>query len=112
MMKLLLGAAIAAATTFMALAPTYAQSVIIQPDNGGGYVDQYSSGDGDQYHRHHRHHNQDSYSDGQYDSQYNDNQYNDGQYRRHRHHHHGCRIFVTTHWRHHHRVVERTRLCG
>jgi hypothetical protein len=106
-MKLFLGAAIAAAATFMALAPAYAQSVIIQPDNGGGYADQNSSDNGDQYHRHHRHRNQDNNGDGQY----SDNQYNDGQYRRH-HRHHGCRIEVTTHWRHHHRVVERTRVCG
>lgn len=106
-MKLLLGAAVAAVTTFISLAPTYAQSVIIQSDTGGGYADQYSSDNGDQYRRHHRHHYQDSYND-----QYNDSQYNDGHYRRHHHRHHGCRIFVTTHWRHHHRVVERTRVCG
>ncbi len=107
-MKFLLGAAIATAATLMSFAPAYAQSVIIQPDNGGGYADQYSSDNGGEYRHHHRNHYQDSYNDGEN----TDSQYNDGQYRRHHRHHHGCRIFVTTHWRHHHRVVERTRVCG
>lgn len=65
--------------------PAQAASVTISGDDGGIYL---------------REHRRDHYRG---------MRYGDRQYRNHRHH---CRIEIIEHWRHHHRVFERVRVCG
>ena len=103
MRKLVLATMIAFAATAAVTAPTQAQ-IIFQPFGG-------DEGDGDYY---------DGYGDGyyvpqrQYDTQdyYGDQYYREPYRRYHRYHrHHRCHTTVITHWRHHHRVIERYKVC-
>ncbi|MBN9253420.1 MULTISPECIES: hypothetical protein [unclassified Mesorhizobium] len=100
MKKLLLASMIAVASATAMIVPANAGVTI---GIGTGYDDGYYGDDyyrddyGPYYpHRYYRH-------------VYNDDDYGGGYMMRHRHH---CRTEWVTHWRHHHRVVERVRVCG
>ncbi len=102
MKKLLLASMIAIASAAAMIVPANAGVTIGIGTGGyddGYYGDDYYRNDYGPYypHRYYRH-------------VYNDDEYGGGGYMmRHRHH---CRTEWVTHWRHHHRVVERVRVCG
>ena len=100
MKKLLLASMIAIASAF-AIAPASAASVQFGIGVGPGYDDSYYGDYGGYYpHRYYRH-------------VYNDDYYGDGYAMRyHRYYRDDCRVEFVSHWRHHHRVVERVRVCG
>ncbi|WP_439331021.1 hypothetical protein [Mesorhizobium carmichaelinearum] len=103
--KLVLSSVIAVTCAAAAVYPANAGGVII--GFGSGYGDDYGDnydyyGDSDRY--------PDYYGQGysQYDDMY-DNGYRPRYY--HRHHRPHCRVVLIKHWRHHHRVIERVRIC-
>ncbi|WP_348524641.1 hypothetical protein [Mesorhizobium huakuii] len=81
------------------------------PANAGGVIIGFGGGYGDDDYDYYR---RDRYPDyyGQGYSQYYD-MYDNGYRPRyyHRHHRHHCRVVLIKHWRHHHRVIERVRIC-
>lgn len=101
MKKLLLASMIAIASVAAMIVPANAGVTIGIGTGGyddGYYGDDYYRNDYGPYypHRYYRH-------------VYNDDEYGGGYMMRHRHH---CRTEWVTHWRHHHRVAERVRVCG
>ncbi|MER8463040.1 hypothetical protein [Mesorhizobium sp. M1396] len=110
MKKLILASVLAFAATAAVVAPTQAESVIIQSDDGDQYSPDDQFDNGEIVVRRH-------YDRRIYDNQYDDDEnvqygdYNDGEYRRH-HRRHRCHIELVKHWRHHHRVIEQVRVCG
>ena len=109
MKNLIFASMIAIGSVAAFIGPTQAASIVIEGDGGiysPDYADQYSPDNGEVYVRHY--HSRD-YDNNYGDSQYGDMQYGDRQYRHHRHH---CRTEIIEHWRHHHRVIERVRMCG
>jgi hypothetical protein len=114
MKKLLVASAIVVASAV--IAPANAGRIVIGV--GDGYDDNYGNGHGDYY----GDQSPDYYGDGSpdyygdrppdyYGNDYstNDNGYRPRYYYRdHRHH---CRTVLVEKWRHHHRVVERVRIC-
>ncbi len=95
MRKLLLASMIAVAS-MVAIAPAGAASVTIGVGDDSSY--------NDNYYRHHRRSHDDRYDR------------RDREYRHDRGHHWGqrrhCRTEWVTRWRHHHRVVEKVRVCS
>ncbi|MBZ9684337.1 hypothetical protein LB524_13955 [Mesorhizobium sp. ESP6-5] len=116
MKKLLLASVIAVASAMAVIAPANAASITL--GIGNGYDDDYYVPRHRDYYRH--------YSD---DSDYYGGYSDDGAYYRRHHYRYGvyddgyrpryygmyhrrCHTELVKHWRHHHRVIERVRVCG
>ncbi|MER8407627.1 MULTISPECIES: hypothetical protein [unclassified Mesorhizobium] len=99
MKKLLLASVIAIASAASVIGPANAGgSVTI--GIGNGYDDDY-------YYRHHRY----SDYDDEYVPRYRYDVYDEDYRPRYRYHHRRCHTEVIRHWRHHHRIIERIRVC-
>ncbi|MBZ9672415.1 hypothetical protein [Mesorhizobium sp. ES1-3] len=104
MKKLLLASVIAMISAVSVIAPANAASITL--GIGNGY-------DGDYYVPRNRDY-YGAYSDyGPYYGRHHYRMYDNGYRPRYfGMHSHRCRIEVVRHWRHHHRVIERVRVCG
>ncbi|TGP89834.1 MULTISPECIES: hypothetical protein [unclassified Mesorhizobium] len=104
MKKLLLASVIAVASAVAVIAPANASSITL--GIGNGYDDDY-------YVPRHRYYR--DYSDyGPYygRNHYRYSMYNDGyRPRYYGMYHHRCQTELVKHWRHHHRLIERVRVC-
>jgi hypothetical protein len=103
MRKLIFAGLTAFATTAAILAPAQAASLTV---TSGGTV--YSDSDGSDVYI--RHHHNDRYRSDRYTD--DDDLYPGGNYHRYHSRHHRCHTEIVTHWRHHHRVIEKVRVCG
>ena len=104
MKKLLLASMIAIASPF-AIAPASADSIQFGIGVGPGYDDGYYNDDYSPYYRHHRYYRH-AYDDDYY-TPYRDRYV----VRYHNRYADNCRIRIVKHWRHHHRVIEKIRIC-
>ncbi|MBZ9962651.1 hypothetical protein [Mesorhizobium sp. BR1-1-2] len=99
MKKLLLASVLAVASAVAVMAPANAASITL--GIGNGYDDDY-------YVPRYRHHYRDYSDDDGYYGRYS---MYDESYRPRYYGHRRCHTEVIKHWRHHHRVIERVRVC-
>ncbi|MBZ9742151.1 MULTISPECIES: hypothetical protein [unclassified Mesorhizobium] len=103
MKKLLLASVIAVASAVSVIAPANAASITL--GIGNGYDDDYYV---PRHRDYYRHYSDDGSYYGRRHYRYSDDGYRPRYYGMH---HRRCHTELVKHWRHHHRVIERVRVC-